>query len=90
MMFTLVGADAEDLEARAAAFLSRRGGGGTSDFLKNAPTERLIGTVEQVAEQLATLADAGVHRVMLQHMVHEDLEAVALIGTELIPRVASL
>jgi hypothetical protein len=31
-----------------------------------------------------------VGRVMLQHILHEDLQAVALIGRELIPMVAAV
>ena len=41
-------------------------------------------------EKLAGLSEAGVERVMLQHLLHDDLEAVALIGQELIPAAASL
>jgi F420-dependent oxidoreductase-like protein len=40
----------------------------------------LVGTVEQVAERLASYERAGVERVMLQHLLHRDLDAVALIG----------
>ena len=39
---------------------------------------------------LADYAEAGVRRVMLQHLLHDDLDAVALIGREVIPRVAAL
>jgi len=31
-----------------------------------------------------------VNRVMMQHLLHEDLEAVALIGERIIPEAASL
>jgi F420-dependent oxidoreductase-like protein len=48
----------------------------------------IIGTVDHAAEQLAGLRDAGVSRVMCQHLIHDDLETVALIGRELAPRVA--
>ena len=37
----------------------------------------------QAAEQLAELREAGVERMMLQHLLHDDLEAVELMGTEL-------
>jgi alkanesulfonate monooxygenase SsuD/methylene tetrahydromethanopterin reductase-like flavin-dependent oxidoreductase (luciferase family) len=47
----------------------------------------LIGTVDQVAERLSAYERAGVTRVMLQHLVHEDLETVELIGQELRPAV---
>jgi alkanesulfonate monooxygenase SsuD/methylene tetrahydromethanopterin reductase-like flavin-dependent oxidoreductase (luciferase family) len=40
----------------------------------------LAGTVEQVCESLRDYASAGVDRVMLQHLVHEDIEMVALLG----------
>jgi alkanesulfonate monooxygenase SsuD/methylene tetrahydromethanopterin reductase-like flavin-dependent oxidoreductase (luciferase family) len=38
------------------------------------------GTVEQVVERLRAYEDAGVERAMLQHVVHEDVETVALLG----------
>jgi alkanesulfonate monooxygenase SsuD/methylene tetrahydromethanopterin reductase-like flavin-dependent oxidoreductase (luciferase family) len=40
----------------------------------------LVGTVEQVAETLHQYQRVGVERAMLQHMHHEDLEMVALLG----------
>jgi F420-dependent oxidoreductase-like protein len=40
----------------------------------------LAGTVDEVAAQLATLGEAGVERVFLQHLDHRDLDAVALMG----------
>jgi len=47
----------------------------------------IVGDVDQAAEQLAVLRDAGVSRVFCQHLQHEDLEGVALLG-ELAQRVA--
>jgi F420-dependent oxidoreductase-like protein len=46
------------------------------------------GTPEQIVEQLRAYEGAGVTRVMLQHLAHEDLETVELIGREVIPAVA--
>ena len=40
----------------------------------------LIGSVDDVAERLREYEDAGCERVMLQHLLHADLEPVALIG----------
>jgi alkanesulfonate monooxygenase SsuD/methylene tetrahydromethanopterin reductase-like flavin-dependent oxidoreductase (luciferase family) len=40
----------------------------------------LSGTVEQAAEELRDYESAGVERVMLQHLVHEDVEMVEVIG----------
>lgn len=52
-------------------------------FLAGLPDAWIIGTVDEAAEQLHALADAGLDRVMLQHHLHDDLDAVALIGGDL-------
>ena len=41
---------------------------------------RLFGTVEQVAESLRAYEAAGVERAMLQHIVHEDVDMVGVLG----------
>jgi F420-dependent oxidoreductase-like protein len=48
----------------------------------------IVGSLDQMAEQLRALEHAGVTRVMLQHLQHHDLDAVELIGRELIPAVS--
>ena len=53
-----------------------------------AATRLVVGTVEQAAERLRAFEQAGVARVMLQHLDHTDLDMVALIGRELAPAVA--
>jgi len=40
----------------------------------------LTGTVEQVAETLREYEAVGVERAMLQHLVHEDVDMVGLLG----------
>jgi alkanesulfonate monooxygenase SsuD/methylene tetrahydromethanopterin reductase-like flavin-dependent oxidoreductase (luciferase family) len=40
----------------------------------------LVGTVEQVSESLAAYEGVGVERAMLQHLVHEDTDMVAVLG----------
>jgi alkanesulfonate monooxygenase SsuD/methylene tetrahydromethanopterin reductase-like flavin-dependent oxidoreductase (luciferase family) len=47
----------------------------------------LVGSVEEIAERLRALEAVGVHRVFLQHLDHRDLDAVAVIGRELVPAV---
>jgi alkanesulfonate monooxygenase SsuD/methylene tetrahydromethanopterin reductase-like flavin-dependent oxidoreductase (luciferase family) len=47
----------------------------------------VAGTVDEVAARLRELEAVGVQRVMLQHLLHDDIDAVELIGRELIPRV---
>jgi alkanesulfonate monooxygenase SsuD/methylene tetrahydromethanopterin reductase-like flavin-dependent oxidoreductase (luciferase family) len=48
-----------------------------------------VGTVEDVIARLREVEEIGYERVMLQHLVHDDLDTVALIGRELVPAVAS-
>ena len=43
-------------------------------------TPPLYGTLDEVAERLRAYEAVGVERAMLQHLAHEDLEMVALLG----------
>jgi F420-dependent oxidoreductase-like protein len=47
-----------------------------------------VGTVDHVVDRLKEIEGIGYERVMLQHLVHDDLDTVALIGRELAPAVA--
>ena len=91
MTNTLVGSDRKDLEARARRLMGRRGDSGDPGaYLENLGPERIAGTPDQVLDRLAAYAKAGIQRVMLQHLVHDDLESLALIGERIIPEAASL
>ena len=48
----------------------------------------ILGTLEEAVERLGAYESAGLERVMLQHLDHEDLAMVELIGRELAPAVA--
>ena len=48
----------------------------------------ILGTIDEAADRLRAYEQAGVERVMLQHLDHTDLEMVELIGRELKPAVA--
>jgi alkanesulfonate monooxygenase SsuD/methylene tetrahydromethanopterin reductase-like flavin-dependent oxidoreductase (luciferase family) len=88
----LVGADDAELRERAGRLLARRGEqDGDADALLARYRERgVAGTPGEVVERLQELEEAGrVERVMLQHLQHDDLEMVALIGREVAPRVAA-
>ncbi len=60
--------------------------GGDAEALRREPPQGwIVATLDQAAEQFAALRDAGLHRVMCQLLVHDDLDAVALIGDKLAP-----
>jgi F420-dependent oxidoreductase-like protein len=91
MTGTVVGSDQAELEGRASRLMERRGEtGDPAAFLHGLGPERIVGTPGQVLERLKEYADAGIQRVMMQHLLHDDLEAVALIGSEIVPEAANL
>jgi F420-dependent oxidoreductase-like protein len=86
MTGVLIGRDHDELRDRAGRLAAVRGGD-PDDFLANPPPAWIIGTLEQATEQLTGLRDAGVQRVMCQHLLHEDLDAVGLLGREIAPHL---
>jgi alkanesulfonate monooxygenase SsuD/methylene tetrahydromethanopterin reductase-like flavin-dependent oxidoreductase (luciferase family) len=83
----VLGRDERELQdsARRIAVLYDRD---PKDVLEGNGDHAPTGTVEQVAERLKRLEELGYERVMLQHLAHQDLDTVALIGRELAPAVA--
>jgi F420-dependent oxidoreductase-like protein len=76
-------------EAGVSAQLSRLAGGGDPHaFLARVGDSFIAGTPEQVVERLREHEAAGVGRVYLQHLAHDDLETVELIGRQLVPALA--
>jgi alkanesulfonate monooxygenase SsuD/methylene tetrahydromethanopterin reductase-like flavin-dependent oxidoreductase (luciferase family) len=82
-----VGSDPAEAERRLRARAEKMGTD-PGPILDDPPPDWITGTVDQAAEQLLALREAGVSRVMCQHFVHDDLDMVTLIGEELAPRVA--
>ena len=82
MTGVLVGRDRGEVEDRARR-LSEVTGGDAAAFLAQPPPGWIVGSLEEAAAQLVALRDAGVHRVMCQQLLHDDLDAVALIGRDL-------
>jgi alkanesulfonate monooxygenase SsuD/methylene tetrahydromethanopterin reductase-like flavin-dependent oxidoreductase (luciferase family) len=82
MTGSLIGADEADLadRARRLAELRREDAGDVAAYIAGLPENWIVGTLEEVREQLADLEEAGVERVMFQHLLHRDLDGVALIG----------
>jgi F420-dependent oxidoreductase-like protein len=58
------------------------------DWLAAFAQRAVIGSVDEVAARLREYEEAGCEGVMLQHLLHTDLEPVRLIGRELAPAVA--
>lgn len=86
----LVGADAAELRDRAARLAAWKGGDGDGEALIAGLREAtVLGTTEQALEQLRELQAAGLTRIMGQHLLHRDLDAVELLGRELAPALAA-
>jgi F420-dependent oxidoreductase-like protein len=78
MTGVVVGRDRAELEEREGR-LAERG---------DEPWDAwLVGTVDEVAEQLGAFRDAGFARVMCANWLPDDVDFVALLGGELAPRV---
>ncbi|MFL5828162.1 MAG: TIGR03560 family F420-dependent LLM class oxidoreductase [Thermoleophilaceae bacterium] len=76
----LIGRDASEYEERRERMAKRRDESGF------APTgEWIAGTVEEAAETLRAYEEAGVERVMLQHLLHDDVDMIEVIGRRLAP-----
>jgi F420-dependent oxidoreductase-like protein len=87
MTCVIVGRDDAEVEQRTDRVGARIGSSG-ADLRREPPPGWIVGTVPEAAERLTALAEAGVARVMCQHLDHSDLDAVAVIGRELAPLVA--
>jgi len=70
MIGCVVGRDETELDRRLADFRRITGG----------DRPPISGTVDQVVDHLREYEQAGVERVMLQHLAHEDTEMVTVLG----------
>jgi len=89
MTTCVIGSDAAEVERRLRAVLDVSNSTlSPSDALAVKP-HWLVGTVDEIALRIEEYRAVGVERVFLQHLDHRDLESVALIGDELVPRVSA-
>jgi len=72
MTMCVVGADAGDVARELARVESQLGRERSEGWL--------VGTVDELADQVAELDSVGISRVFLQHMDHRELGPVALMG----------
>jgi F420-dependent oxidoreductase-like protein len=85
----LVGSDRDDLRDRAANLARWKGEGEDGDaFLASLRESTIAGTVPEAIKQLQALEAAGLSRIMGQHLLHRDLDAIALMGREIAPALA--
>jgi alkanesulfonate monooxygenase SsuD/methylene tetrahydromethanopterin reductase-like flavin-dependent oxidoreductase (luciferase family) len=82
MTGSLVGADEADLADRARRLAELQGESAPDPgaFIAGLPDHWIVGTLDEVRERLGELEEAGVERVMFQHLVHRDLAGVALLA----------
>jgi alkanesulfonate monooxygenase SsuD/methylene tetrahydromethanopterin reductase-like flavin-dependent oxidoreductase (luciferase family) len=84
----LVGATAKDFQAR----VRRLEGSATryprlGEYRERLAVRGIVGTPDQAVDRLGRLAEAGVQRVMLQHLYHDDLDLLDVIAEEIAPRL---
>jgi alkanesulfonate monooxygenase SsuD/methylene tetrahydromethanopterin reductase-like flavin-dependent oxidoreductase (luciferase family) len=85
----LAGADQAELLERAGGLAEWLGSDAApEDFLAHQRDSSLAGTLDENVERLRDLERAGVERVMLQHLLHRDLDAVEQIGRVVAPALA--
>jgi alkanesulfonate monooxygenase SsuD/methylene tetrahydromethanopterin reductase-like flavin-dependent oxidoreductase (luciferase family) len=83
----VIGRDEQEVSASAKR-IGARFGQDPQEVLRRYREHGPVGTIAQAAERLKEIEGIGYERVMLQHLAHEDLDTVALIGRELAPAVA--
>lgn len=89
MTGTVVGESRSDVDRRVRAVMERRGeSGDPAAWAAARAGEWVIGTVPEVVDRLGEFSDAGVDRIMCQHLPHDDLDMIHLLGSEVAPRVA--
>ena len=85
----LIGATREEALARAGELYGRTPREASfDDWLAGFSRRGIVGSVDEVAERLRVYERAGCERVMLQHLLHTDLEPVRLVGRALAPALA--
>ena len=86
MTFGFVGTDRAEVERRRRAVAKAIGR--SPDEVPRRNDGALVGTVDEVVARLRVYEEAGVERVMLQHLDHEDVAMVELLGAEVAPAAA--
>jgi alkanesulfonate monooxygenase SsuD/methylene tetrahydromethanopterin reductase-like flavin-dependent oxidoreductase (luciferase family) len=86
MTAVVAAADPSELRDRVGR-LAEKMGADAEALITNPPSGWVLGTVDQATEQLEAIREAGVDRIMCQQLVHDDLDAIELLGRQLAPRL---
>jgi alkanesulfonate monooxygenase len=78
----VIGEDRAAVDRRVAALAA------FGDEMFDDPQIAIQGTVDEVVDRIHAYAQAGVERLMLRHLLVEDLEMIELLGREVLPRVS--
>lgn len=79
MAGAVLGADSAEVERRARVVAGATGQD-AGQLMRDPPHGWIVGTLEQAAEQLAPIREAGVSRVMCNQFVEPEVEQVARLG----------
>ena len=91
MLNYIIGRDKNELRERAlnlAKVVPRLKRDSPDETLAAARQSALVGTADEVAEQIKRYAKLGVDLFMLQHFVLDDRDALQLLASDVIPAVA--
>lgn len=80
MTTAILGSDAAEVSARAAAAAARMLVDDPARLAERERARGVVGTLDEAAARLREYAAAGVERMMLRNVCHDDLDAVALMG----------
>jgi F420-dependent oxidoreductase-like protein len=75
----LIGSDAADLAQRAERLAAWQGSDAAT-LIEEFRQVGVAGTLPEATERLRAYRDAGIDRIMLQHLLHDDLDAIALLA----------
>ncbi|MHB8734400.1 MAG: TIGR03560 family F420-dependent LLM class oxidoreductase [Terriglobales bacterium] len=82
----IVGADEAAFRSRASQFAARRGQS-VEELLAGAPASWILGTVDQAAEQLEVLVQAGVTKLICEYWPYDDPSYLEVLACDLASRL---
>jgi alkanesulfonate monooxygenase SsuD/methylene tetrahydromethanopterin reductase-like flavin-dependent oxidoreductase (luciferase family) len=91
MVSYVIGRDKDELRERAenlAKVVPRLKRDSADETLAAAKQSMLVGTPEEVVDQINRYAKLGVELFMLQHFLLDDSDALKLLASDVIPAVA--